>query len=395
MPVDMMQVISDLAYPRLSGTEADEVKARAYLEQAFTNVGLDPVVEPAPFTKFPTNVLIRLVVLVIAVGLGLALVLQWLDLHLANLIFVTSLIAALAGAVTMQSTRTESFAKLGKVEETFNISARIDAPEPGKNARGIEHVLLVAHHDTKSQQVTTLVRTASYLLGMLVSLVLGLLFIASSLAALLGAPVPGVQWTTLVLFLVDLPFMIILLLNKTVAGESTGALDNNTAIAILLKLAEHFKQGPPRTVSLTFLVTGAEEWGMHGAVAFWKKHAIDGGTYDPARTVVFNFDMVAGGLHFLGSFGLGKKPYNAWLNDAFKDAAATRGITTKPFWLPVPLGTTDGWIFHKQGCETIDVVNETMSRYTHSKHDTPAVCDEQTLTDAVAATIETIARLEA
>jgi hypothetical protein len=63
--IDMMQLISDLAYTRFSGTPNDEVKCKDYLTDKFNELGIKPSFEPVPWTSFPTNVLIKLVVTVI------------------------------------------------------------------------------------------------------------------------------------------------------------------------------------------------------------------------------------------------------------------------------------------------------------------------------------------
>ncbi|NMC08113.1 MAG: M28 family peptidase [Candidatus Lokiarchaeota archaeon] len=387
---DMMQLIRDLAYPRFSGTPNDEVRCKEYLVDKFKSLGSEPVIEPVPFSTFPTNVLIKLVVGVIFVGLLVGLVLEWLDLAWANLLFIVALLATVVFAVGSQQSKIDSFATMGKVKMTFNILAKLPAAREGAK----RDILFVAHHDTKSQTVVTLVRTVSYVLGLLISLAMGFIFIISSILKIaMVPPSDGLKVVLVVLMCCNLPFLCVLMVNTTIEGKSLGSLDNATGMAIVLKLLEHYSKEAISDANMWFLITGAEEWGMSGAIEFWRKHATEGRELDPARTFVFNYDMVAQGLSHIAKFGLPKgKPYNKVLNGLFTGVAKDMGIPMGGLWLPM-LGTTDGWIFRVHGAEIIDVINERTAKYTHSGKDTPAICDEKSLQDAVRVTVETVKKL--
>nr|MDO8087445.1 M28 family peptidase [Candidatus Sigynarchaeum springense] len=388
---DMMHLIQDLAYTRLSGTPNDEAKCKEYLTAKFKSLGQEPVIEPVPWSTFSTNVLIRLVVLIIFGGLIVGLLLEWFHQAWANLIFIVVLLAAIVFTVGSQQSKTDSFATMGKVQQTYNIFAKLPAPA----GSATKDILFVAHHDTKSQVVVTLVRTVSYVLGFLISLAMGFTIIISSIVKIAsGLLTHDVFWALVVLLCCNLPFLGVLLANKTIEGKSLGSLDNATGMAIVFKLLEHFGKSPPSKANLWFLITGAEEWGMSGAVEFWRKHATEGKELDPARTFVFNYDMVAQGLSHIAKFGLPSgKPYNKRLNALFTGAAKDLGIHVSSFWLPM-LGTTDGWIFRVHGAEIIDIINEKTARYTHSGKDVPGVCDEKTLQDVVRITIDVVKKLE-
>lgn len=70
---------------------------------------------------------------------------------------------------------------------------------------------------------------------------------------------------------------------------SPGAHDNASGVGVVLALAEHFAQAAPQRLRLGFLFTGAEETGMHGAMAF-------AASLGQARqTRVLNLDMVGAG----------------------------------------------------------------------------------------------------
>ena len=83
------------------------------------------------------------------------------------------------------------------------------------------------------------------------------------------------------------------------SAYSPGAHDNASGVGVVLALAEHFAQTAPERLRLGFLFTGAEETGMHGAMAF-------AASLGQARqTRVLNFDMVGAGdtLCFAGGDG--------------------------------------------------------------------------------------------
>jgi hypothetical protein len=392
--IDMMQIINDLAYTRLSGMDNDEVKCKEYLVDKFKTLGAEPMIEPVPWSKFPTNVLIRLVVAIIFCGLLAGLYFEWMDWYLLNLIFIVALIGTLIAVIGAQQTKIDSFATMGKTQQTFNISTKLPA-ESGTGDK-VANILFVAHHDSKTQTVTTIVRTVSYVLGLFTSLALGLLFIIAAILRIAGIPpedLVNLNWVLVGLMIGCSPFLCVLLANKAKEGTSLGSLDNATGMAIVLKLLEHFSGNPQKTVNLWFVITGAEEWGMDGAIAFWKKHATETKELDPATTFVFNFDMVAQELMYIEKFGLPSgKPYNSHLNIALSKSASELGIKINGFWLPM-LGTTDGWVFKNHGCDTADIITEKTARYTHSGRDTPALCDEKTMAGAVALTIKSVAKL--
>ena len=97
--------------------------------------------------------------------------------------------------------------------------------------------------------------------------------------------------------------LILLQFNFT-QNRSPGAFDNASGVGVLLELARSVTANPlSHTVRLTFLSTGAEEYGMCGALRYIQQHAAD---YDPNRTYVVNLDGVgaAGKLTLITSYGM-------------------------------------------------------------------------------------------
>ncbi|MHA1371260.1 MAG: M28 family metallopeptidase [Promethearchaeota archaeon] len=391
--LDPMQVINDLAYTRLSGTDNDEKKCKEYLIEKFKQLGFEPRVENIIWSPFATNTLLRIIPAIIYAGLATAIILFLIDKYLVILILIFAIIIGLISAISLQQGKTDAFVKIGKQNTSFNIFVKIHEKKKEKEGK-IRDVLFVAHHDTKSQKVTTMVRTISYVAGFLTSIILGLIFIAISIIGLFKAIPLEIKHSCLIIisiiFAIDSIFMIILMYNTTIEGKSLGSLDNATGVAIVLKLLEYYKNNePPPNVNLWFLITGAEEWGMHGAIGFWQQHAEASGDLSSEHSAVFNFDMVANELNYIKYFGFPKKPYNNMLNNVLEKSAEELNIEINGFWLPM-LGTTDGWIFKIKGCETADIITRKMSVYTHSAKDTPRLCDSKTLEKAIAVTIKSV-----
>jgi len=70
-----------------------------------------------------------------------------------------------------------------------------------------------------------------------------------------------------------------------------GANDNASGVAMLLNLAKHFKQAPPK-YSMVFMALGAEEIGIVGA-----KHFVDNPLFDLGRIkFLVNFDLAGTGV---------------------------------------------------------------------------------------------------
>ncbi|MHA1892818.1 MAG: M28 family peptidase [Promethearchaeota archaeon] len=395
--INMMQIINDLAYPRLSGTENDEVRCKNYLIDKFHSLGQEPVIEKVPWSEFSTNILLRIIVGVILAGLIISLSFEFQGMALINLVFILALVSMVFSAIHFQQSNIDRFATLGHVKETFNIYSKIPSESTGNEGK-IKNIMFVAHHDTKSQKVVTMVRTTSYVVGLLLSMAIALLLIISSvmhLAGIAGSAVNSLRIIAFVLLLVDLVPMGILIHNKTIEGKSLGSLDNATGMSIVLKLLEYYNNNAPEVRSkanLWFVITGAEEWGMCGAVEFWRKHHVETKELEPDSTFVLNFDMVAGELSYIDRFGFGKEDYNKVLNKLLRDSAEELKIECSGFWLPM-LGTTDGWVFRVHGCDTADIVTKSKANITHSAADTPEACDLETLNDAVKVSINLVKKL--
>jgi hypothetical protein len=133
--------------------------------------------------------------------------------------------------------------------------------------RGAPAAWLVAHLDTKSQPMPTLVR-AALLLATGVSLL-------STLGLALGASVGAAPWVVPIVGAIA----GLLLSFATVGNASPGALDNTSGVAAVLGAVEMV----PRDVALGVVLSSAEELGLAGMRA-WVR--------DRAPGIAYNVDTV-------------------------------------------------------------------------------------------------------
>lgn len=125
-------------------------------------------------------------------------------------------------------------------------------------------LLVMAHRDSKSQAVPTLVRTLAAAFAVLGWLAL----LAAGTLAVLGAPQPALAHAGLAVAAAG----SLGLLPAVTRNASPGALDNATGLAALLLVARDQREHD----DVGFLVTDAEEFGLAGAAAAAGRPPLEG-----------------------------------------------------------------------------------------------------------------------
>jgi hypothetical protein len=124
---------------------------------------------------------------------------------------------------------------------------------------GQNHVLLVAHHDTKSQPLPVVRRILAFC-GLGVCHLIGLL-------PLVTIPEPGFDILSFMAASCA-AVLSLLLIFQSYGNRSPGALDNWSGVGVLLAVAEKLKESPLPDWRVSFLFSGAEEMGLQGATHF-------------------------------------------------------------------------------------------------------------------------------
>ncbi len=270
--------------PRPAGSPAER-RGMDYAAEQLLRFGYHMEEHPASFAPYPTfyyeNILAGLLVLLAGWG--------WY--YLPWLTFFTPLLLLLVPelekwnsnrrACTATSTNIYAAGETNGTDDKPLVifCAHVDSAP----AMAIDHPLLVGLF---SRGMTILQRLAVFILFL-------------SLAHLIGFSLPFSLYLPLGLItsLVGLWFAATALFNQLnhQKGFTAGASDNASGVGLTLALAEHYSaEGFPKRLNLGFLITGAEETGLHGAKAFAQLPLVQ-----RHKTLIVNLDMVGAGRQIL------------------------------------------------------------------------------------------------
>ena len=351
-----------LAFPRLVGSEG-ELKAQALLNEELENIGNPHITEEVRASMFSINLLFRVTMPIGALFLLIAFLFSEPLIGLNNPII--SLIFSIVGMVWLLSSTSIIDRSFGyvpnfmKVYKTNNFIAEITPPNPKA------HLIYMAHYDSKSQVFPVMLRVGLFVGGLLTGIIYALEIFVGSIITLSGGS-PAGFWSPswiffLVVFLLNFPLIF-----NAVQNKSPGAIDNATSVAILLEISKLLKIEPPKNLKVTFLITAAEETGLHGAADYMNRHSNE---LDPATTFFLNYDGVGSGKNsVLTAYGIPLKRTSKVLNklifEIVKEQQIEEGVGK--FFLPIG-AATDHIPVQREGFEITCLVSK-MPR-THTSFD--------------------------
>lgn len=295
------------ASPRPVGSEANR-RARDYCADHLRSLGFDVAERPFAFSALPGRHAAQLIGGVSLVGYGLAMLL------VSTRIWIATMLAILV--LTVLFGRRGATRGPWKREAGVNLEAR----------RGVDpRVWLVAHIDSKSQPISSALRTVG---------VVCVLF--ATLGLILPRPV-GV---------VGPPLGILggaILMLAFVGAESDGAADNASGVAAVLDAAALL----PASVSVGVLITDAEELALAGATEWVAGRS-------PA--IALNCDTIddAGRLT-LFEYGYLSTPLDERAGPSARSVDPTARVMR-----PLPGVLTDSNAFHKAGWSTVTLSRGTL-----------------------------------
>lgn len=344
-------IINELGtIPRLVGSEG-EIKGINYCKKIFKEINLDLKEEEFECVRGWVGSVVQ-GIFVLASGLIIAMMLLLMYVPWANIIIIIGLLGVFISLIP-GITGSKGLKMIGKRYKTKNLFAKIPT-KGGKTPK--QYILLTAHHDTKSQTLTTMIRGLSYLLlvfGVVLLLLMVLIGIFIDLFS--GNQVPQIVKTLGVIFgIIGLCGTILLSLNF-LGNKSPGALDNASAIAVIYEIARTIKdQGGLENTELTVAIFGAEEVAMWGSKAFMKMHKNE---YPVENTVNINLDMVGlkgSPVQIMETYGIPiKKPISPFMTGLAYRVAKDLNIDLSGYWMPIG-ASTDGFVirdFGYDGCE--------------------------------------------
>ena len=358
--------ITQLAIPRLVDSTG-ESEVQDYIVEQFTALGLDVSWEPFSFTKFPAEVLPRIIsVLFVPIVLSV----PWIGDRFPNLICLACLFSLfIALFFTQWQKRFEGLYDVGKRLHTENIIAT-----NGRKRDGDTPVLLfVAHYDSKSQTLPIAVRAVSYgiaIIGLVALTVVAVIKVGT------GVWLPNyIVW-----FVAGITvFCLLLLQSNLTQNRSPGAFDNASGVGTMLEVAR-VVMALEEEKPITFLATGAEEYGMCGALRYIQAHADE---YDRENTYVINLDGlgVGNGVNIVTRYGVPPVRTTRTLAALFRASGESLGIRVSERYLPIGVGL-DSIPIASRGFETVTLMARGVGGVAlkvHSKQDQSELLNEESL----------------
>ncbi|RKU39546.1 hypothetical protein C6496_02150 [Candidatus Poribacteria bacterium] len=358
--------IRQLAFPRLVGSRG-ETDARAYIVKQFAALGLHVVTEPFHFTKFPTEVLPR-----ILCGLFVPIVLSvpWFGERFPIAVCLACLLSlSIAMFCTQWQKRFEGLYDIGRKYNSENIIATNGRKQGGNTPA----LLFVAHYDSKSQVLPIAVRAVAYGIA-----ILGLtgLTLATVIPVIAGVWMPGYAIWSITGITV---FCLLLLQINFTQNRSPGGFDNASGVGAMLEVARALvARGEEK--SITFLAAGAEEYGMCGALRYIQAHADE---YEKENTYVINLDGlgVGNGVNVVTRYGIPPIQTTSTLTNLLRTSGESLGIQVSERYLPIGVGL-DSIPIASRGFETVTLTAGDVGSVAlkiHSKQDSADLLNMESL----------------
>ncbi len=307
-PEQALACARELSYPRLAGSEGER-RAAAQIEARLQAAGWQVQRLPFAFSTRAEGFLKAGLLCGLLLAAALNLVPPQAGLGPALRLLLSALLLLLLFGLPrgyarqrrrqVQALEGGARPRPGLPGRAENLFARL----PGSEGADQPLLILMAHYDSKSQNLPLRLRVACFSLASLGALASALL---APLGLLWPALLPLAQGAGLAAVLAGLP-----LLTLRVGNASPGASDNASGAGLVLHLAEALARRPELRggVNVACLFTSAEELGLLGALAFIQAR---GGELrlqaQGAGLQVLNFDGVGveGRLHLMGSPGGGR-----------------------------------------------------------------------------------------
>lgn len=367
-PIDGARIkreAAEIAFPRYPGTEGDP-RARRVITRRFEAAGLKPVEQPFSYDIGFAFRAIRLVLVACAVLVGTAGILGAHRPGTALILLASGM--AIGGTLLAWTPGAERLYRREGHTRTANVWCRRAVESPRLT------LVLMAHHDSKSQNLTFPVRMGMTLL----SIGCGVGLIVALLAAALSDRAAGPTWLSLLLGGVAAAALLVLsTLNS--GNRSPGGVDNAGSVGIVLEMARRLPAELPDDVDLVFLCPGAEEDHMIGAMRWLDAHA-DALRKRPLYALNFDGAGNPGAAVIIERYGLGHR-FSRRLARVAAEEARRRTVPLRRIWLPPAVGI-DAIPFHHRGLECLTFSSGSLNRATlavHSAGDVAGNLDPDTL----------------
>jgi len=369
-----------LAFPRYPGTEGD-ARAISWLEGRFRDTGLETTLQWFTYDLGPAQCALR-VVLVVSAMLAAAAGIVTTRSPLSGLMLLVT--ALLPGAILLAwSPWLEKLYRREGGTRTANIVGRRSVASPRMT------VMLMAHHDSKSQSLSFPFRMGLTIIAIAGAFVLAsLTFISIFSGDLQGpiwlAPAAGGAAAVAALFLSTMRS----------GNRSPGGVDNAGSVAIVLATAERLIGELPDDIELIVLSTGAEEDHMIGAMRWLDTNA----EYLVSPAYCLNLDGAGppGRAVLIERYGFGRR-FSAEMSTAARRASDRLGMNPRGIVMLPGMGI-DSIPFAHRSIPCLTLSSGSLGRATisvHSANDKAEHLDPDTLAQIADLAFETLVEIVA
>jgi acetylornithine deacetylase/succinyl-diaminopimelate desuccinylase-like protein len=369
-----------LSFPRYPGTDGDS-RAIAWVEEQMRERGLETSLEWFSYDIRPAQRTLQIVMIVGALLVALAGFLTPRmpigGLCVLILALIPSLIF-LAWAPSLE----KLYRREGRTR-TANVIGRRSVASPRMT------LMLMAHHDSKSQSLSFPFR-----MGFTIAAIVGALVLAAvAVVAVVTGSLPGPPWIAPAAGSATALAALTLSTMKS-GNRSPGAVDNAGSVAIVLAVTSRLISDLADDIELVVLSTGAEEDHMVGAMRWLDAHT------DSLQRPVFclNFDGAGapGRAVLIERYGFGRL-FSAEMSMAVRRAADRLGINPRAIVMLPGMGI-DAIPFAHRGMPCLTLASGSLGKATmsvHSANDKAEHLDPGTLAEIADLAYETMMELAA
>ncbi len=394
--MEVYEILKGLAFPRKMGSEG-EVKAVGYIKDKLKKIGIESITEKITYNNASTylmNIFFLLAIFIVVFlnimnTIRINLWVPWVSiLFIFGMTFLISyLMVHFLGSFNIPD--------IGEIYSGYNIIGEI---LPKNVEKG--EVILTAHYDSVSNSIPmNIYKKLMMIAGPGGLLILLISLISNIINLFLIYDHPLIYWLDTIFLVISIPEILIILFSMTRSkgNDSSGACDDGTGCAILIKLTEIFSDYKLENTKLTFLFTGAEEQGLFGSRAYVTKYK-ERLTKNKDKIYQFNVDCIYGPeIGYLSKTGfIKKKPMNKTLNELLAHTAKVQKIEVKEINAMSIGSSSDHAPFIKaiDGWEACGICPSLSHDFIHSKKDALDKINPKKLEDAVELIKSTIMTLD-
>ena len=338
-----------LAFPRRSGSEGDR-RVIEELSARLEGLGLHVTVEDFSYELAPVERILRWSLLG---GAGLVVWAGWLSHSSPIWSLAAMIVLVLCGGIVLGwSPWLEGLYRRPGTTRTANVVGRRETAEAGRR------LILMAHHDSKSQSLALPAR-----MGATLGVLIGVVGVVVGAGVELAGQGDGLSWMGVSAGVVAGVSMVALAAMSS-GNDSPGGVDNAGSMAIVLELAARLRELPP-DVEMVVLFTGAEEDHMVGAMRWLDLHVEE---LEKLTTDCFNFDGAGspGRVVLITRYGIGRA-FAPGLERMTVTAAREMGTPIRRIVMAPAVGI-DAIPFAHRGIECLSFSSGSLGQATYAVH---------------------------